>query len=285
VANTSIEGQRVSRSAADVGDPMRPDTPLDPPALTVRLGDTTVSYSVTGRGRPVVAVHGLPASRRDFRWLDAAFAGRVRLVRPDLPGFGASPAGEHEYLASADVSRAVVELCDALDLHDVVVLGHSFGGGIAVDVAAATARVSGLALVSSCGPMHHRGNFRRAYWAMLAIGDVHPTLRRLMLVVSKPVARAVGFSKHISDDAMVRAARMASVYDPARFGAQLAQLGKPVFVTYAEDDPAVETRVSEAVVGCVGEPTVLRFEEGGHNLQSSRATELADALVEWMAAG
>jgi len=51
---------------------MRPEHPLDPPREEVQLRAGPVSYTSTGSGRPLVAVHGPPASGWDFRWLDAA---------------------------------------------------------------------------------------------------------------------------------------------------------------------------------------------------------------------
>ena len=53
---------------------MRPDTALDPELQSVSLSTGPLTYTITGRGRPIVAIHGMPGTVRDFRWLDAAFA-------------------------------------------------------------------------------------------------------------------------------------------------------------------------------------------------------------------
>ena len=261
--------------------PMRPEHPLDPPREEVQLRAGPLSYTSTGSGRPLVAVHGLPASGRDFRWLDAAMAGRMRMVRPDLPGFGASPVAGHAGCTVQDLAAVVIEFCEALALDTAVMLGHSMGGPIALQAAARSPRIAALALVSSAGPVLHRGIFPRTYRVALRLADSHPALRRLTLAVGKPIARAVGFSKRLSDDEMIRAVRFCAGYRPRLFEERLSRLGKPVLIAWADDDRAVEPRVSRALEACVDSPHRTHFETGGHNLQSSRAVELADALVAW----
>jgi pimeloyl-ACP methyl ester carboxylesterase len=60
----------------------------------------------------------------------------TRVVAPDLPGFGRSDAPEREYSIAAfadDISR----LCDRLSLQGPAIVGHSMGGAVALEVAAA----------------------------------------------------------------------------------------------------------------------------------------------------
>ncbi len=260
---------------------MRPESPLDPELSAVELSTGPLFHSDTGAGRVVVGVHGLPATSRDFRWLDAAFAGRVRFLRLDLPGFGRSPAETAAGTTFTDLGAVVAEFVEAAGLEDAIVLGHSMGGAVAVDAATRSARIAAVALTNSSGPRVHRGLFPRTYRLIVWLADLHPLVRRVLATLLLPVARAVGFSKRLSVDEMVWAVRLCSRYRPDLLEEQLRSLDKPVLVALAEDDPAVELAVSEALVACASGPEVVRFEEGGHNLQASRAVELADAVVAW----
>jgi pimeloyl-ACP methyl ester carboxylesterase len=135
-------------------------------------------------------------------------------------------------------------------LTDAIAFGHSMGGAIAVDAAAQSSRIAALALVNSAGPIHHRAMFPRTYRNFVRLVDLHPVARRAVVALARPIARAVGFSKHVRDDELVF-------------------------------DPSVQPRVSKALVDCADRPHSLRYPTGGHNLQSTRATELADAIVAW----
>lgn len=78
----------------------------------------------------VVALHGWRRSHADF---DAVLAG-LDAVAPDLPGFGASAPPPAAW-GSAEYAEAVLPLCE--EGGPVVLVGHSFGGRVAVMLAAA----------------------------------------------------------------------------------------------------------------------------------------------------
>jgi pimeloyl-ACP methyl ester carboxylesterase len=94
----------------------------------------TIFGITSGDGLPVVVgLHGWARRAQDF---DEVFAG-LDAVALDLPGFGASPPPPEAW-GSADYAGAVASVIE--ELHDpvapVVVVGHSFGGRVAVQLAA-----------------------------------------------------------------------------------------------------------------------------------------------------
>lgn len=101
-----------------------------------------------GSGQPLIAIHGLGATKVSFLTSVAALARRFRVIAIDLPGFGDSdkPLG-----ASYDArffARAVVGLLDALELDRAHLLGNSLGGRVALEVGLSDPdRVERLALL------------------------------------------------------------------------------------------------------------------------------------------
>ena len=112
----------------------------------------------TGRGTPVVFIHGFGASLYGWRkTLAPVVAAGYRVIAFDNRGFGFSdkPApredGEARY-TNAAYARLVVALLDSLDLPSAVLVGHSMGGAIAAEVALAyPSRVRGLVLIDAAG--------------------------------------------------------------------------------------------------------------------------------------
>lgn len=96
----------------------------------VAVGDSFVNLVDAGSGKPILFVHGFPLDHSMWRFQIEAFAKRNRVICPDLPGYGSSPAGNRptSMRAFADV---LVALLDALNVTEpIVYCGLSMGGYI-----------------------------------------------------------------------------------------------------------------------------------------------------------
>jgi pimeloyl-ACP methyl ester carboxylesterase len=118
--------------------------------LTLRNGYFTVNYYQQGSGEPLVFLHsagGLPAFMPELEELSKRFT----VIAPLLPGFG-STGEEHLH---EDVQKLVFwgwDLLDALKLDRAILVGHSFGGMLAAEMAATEpGRVKKLVLVAPGG--------------------------------------------------------------------------------------------------------------------------------------
>jgi pimeloyl-ACP methyl ester carboxylesterase len=93
-----------------------------------------IAYRTGGEGPVVLLVHGMAGSSTS--WLPAAadLTDHVTLVAPDLPGHGrsAKPRGDYSLGAQAGILR---DLLVALGHDSATVVGHSLGGGIAMQLA------------------------------------------------------------------------------------------------------------------------------------------------------
>ncbi len=136
------------------------------PAPGAQGADRTRTATVDGRplvyatygartGTPVVLFHGTPGSRLLGELYDAAARERdVRLLVPDRPGFGRSPAWEDRTLA--DGARIAAAVLDDAGVASAGVVGFSGGGAQALAAAALGDRVTGVDLLSTAVPPHLR---------------------------------------------------------------------------------------------------------------------------------
>jgi len=125
-------------------------------------GTDGIHAEATGEGPAVVLVHAgiCDSGMWDPQW--RSLAGRHRLVRHDMRGFGRSPVPPGRYSHARDL----VAVMDSADVAEAVVVGTSMGGRVALEVAVAhPERVSALVLVGSGLPDHEWSDAVKEYWA------------------------------------------------------------------------------------------------------------------------
>jgi pimeloyl-ACP methyl ester carboxylesterase len=118
---------------------------------TTALNGHDLAYVDSGSGPTLVFVHGLLGSHQHWAQLMAEIGPQRRVVAPDLLGHGGSakPMGDYSLGAHAATVR---DLLDRLGIGSVTMVGHSLGGGIAMQFAYLfPGRVERLVLVSSGG--------------------------------------------------------------------------------------------------------------------------------------
>ena len=104
---------------------------------------------------PVILVHGFPESHRTWRALVPLLERGLRLVMPDLRGFGASdkPQDVADYVTETLVAD-LFALADALGIDRFALVGHDWGGAIAWAAAiSGNSRITRLAIINSPHPV------------------------------------------------------------------------------------------------------------------------------------
>jgi pimeloyl-ACP methyl ester carboxylesterase len=115
------------------------------------LHGNRVRYLIAGSGPAVLLIHGITSSADTWRPAMEVLAGEHTVIAPDLLGHGASAKPRGDYSLGAYAS-GVRDLLAALGHDRVTVVGHSLGGGVAMQFAYQfPERTQRLVLVSSGG--------------------------------------------------------------------------------------------------------------------------------------
>jgi pimeloyl-ACP methyl ester carboxylesterase len=116
---------------------------------TVEVDGQWVAYRAAGSGEPLVLLHGGLVDSRAWRREIKAFSAEYHVISWDAPGCGRSSDPPADVTLD-DYADTVAALLDSLDVGPAHVLGHSFGGGLALAVYERHARlVRSLILVSA----------------------------------------------------------------------------------------------------------------------------------------
>jgi len=114
-------------------------------ALEVPGRPTTALYAEeTGEGRPLILLHGLGGSLFTWRHVVAALSREHRVIALDMKGFGQSDKPFDEHYSAADQAALVSAFIRKRGLSGVTLVGHSFGGVVALRTARDFAREPGV---------------------------------------------------------------------------------------------------------------------------------------------
>lgn len=100
---------------------------LGPPDAPVKL-----FYEEKGQGLPILLIHGFGASTYTWRRIAPPLAETHRVIAVDLKGFGQSDKPFDERYSIFDQAELLKQLIVGNDLRDLTLVGHSFGGGVAL---------------------------------------------------------------------------------------------------------------------------------------------------------
>jgi pimeloyl-ACP methyl ester carboxylesterase len=191
----------------------------------VDVDGRAVRYRVTGRGEPLVLVHGLAGSWRWWSPLLRPLSERRRLYAVDLPRPGRS-------VGAAALSAWLARWLDAAGLERVDLAGHSLGGLVAAELAARSSeRARRLVLVAPAGiPCGRRLPAR----ALPLIGTLAALRGWLPMVVGDAV--------RIGPLGLVRGIAFVSTCDVTP---ELRSVRAPTLIVWGERDHLVPLRVAE----------------------------------------
>jgi pimeloyl-ACP methyl ester carboxylesterase len=99
----------------------------------VSVNDIEMYYEISGEGEPLVLIHGLGSSTRD--WEDMIpFLQNFQIITLDLRGHGQTTKPKGPYTAKM-LANDVISLLKHLEINSTHILGISLGGGIAFQIA------------------------------------------------------------------------------------------------------------------------------------------------------
>ena len=118
---------------------------------SIEIHGERLAYYDEGQGEVLLLIHGMAGSSQTWREILPRLAKKYRVIAPDLLGHGHSATPRGDYSLGAHAS-GVRDLLSALDVPRVTVVGHSLGGGVAMQFAYQfPERCERLVLVSSGG--------------------------------------------------------------------------------------------------------------------------------------
>jgi 3-oxoadipate enol-lactonase len=244
-----------------------------------------LAYDERGNGPSIVFLHGHPFSRAMWAAQLAELSDEFRVIAPDLPGYGESPAvaGTLPMRAIADT---VVELLDALGVERSTMVGLSMGGLVAMELGLGyPERVAGLVLAATTAApsTEEEGERRRASAADIEANGMLPHTVEMLPRLFGPVASRDPtitvpiVTTMLETDPAGPAASLRGRAERPDYERLLPDLRPPALVIAGDHDAYSTQEVTDQLVAALPEPEVSILPGVGHfpNLEAPEAFDAA----------
>jgi pimeloyl-ACP methyl ester carboxylesterase len=221
-----------------------------------------LQFRLRGQGEPLLLLHGWGGSSLSFMGAATRLEERFRILAPDLPGFGFSERPKEAW-GSADYARVVAELVQAAGFQAMDVIGHSFGGKVALALATAYPElVRRLVIVASpivrLPPENGVRRRSRGYALARKAASLAPPLRGRIL----DWARQRYGSEDYKAAGPLRPTLVRVVNEDWR--PALPALRQPVLLIWGSHDEEVPLRVAEEALAALPDARLTVLEGAGH---------------------
>ena len=274
-----------------------PDFPDQPKYVEVE--GLRMAYVESGRGDPILLLHGEPTWSYLYRRMIPILAGVGRVIAPDLIGFGrsAKPVAPNAYTYKSHV-RWMRKFIESLALESITLVCQDWGGLIGMRVLSQMPeRFARLVAMNTGLPFGHGASDAFLRWRKfsqrvetLDTGKlIRSTLARRALTDGETAAYDAPFPSKEYQTGALAFPRLVPIrpdqpgaYENRVAIARLKQLDLPVLLPWGDADPI--TAPSEphlrSIFRNVAPP--LAIHGAGHFIQEDAGEEVAESIVRWM---
>jgi pimeloyl-ACP methyl ester carboxylesterase/uncharacterized membrane protein YbhN (UPF0104 family) len=280
--------------------PSRRITQEQDDAMAADLGTTDPPAGL--RAHELVLLHGQPGSPADWRQVAGRLPAQLHAVAPDRPGYGSSQLPAGGFAANA---RAVLDDLDARGITRTVLVGHSYGGGVALSAASlAPGRVEAVVLLASVGPACVTGWDRllaapgAGQLAALVAWRLTPWIARARLAgIARRQGRPLASDEHVNWQVWGHAGsgqhplwrtflteQRALLRELDELEHAIASVRVPVLVLADPRDTIVPYETARRLVRALPDARLQLVQGAGHHLPRRAPAAVVDAIVAFLAA-
>ena len=259
----------------------------------IKVGDVNTHYIRKGKGEPLVLIHGIFSSVFVWHKNIDELSRYFDVIAVDLKGYGYSDKPADGRYSREDIRQFMIDFMDAINVEKAIVGGHSWGGGIAVDLAlACPQRVEKLVLIDSTGyPLKH--NFVARLLKLPGMGKL------LLAVCDKEIVewilrKGVFFEPSLVTDeeiegwirpyyvkGAVQAALEIRNFDFV-IGEHIKDISCPALIIWGQDDKCLPVKFAERFKQDIKGSVLKIIPDCGHNPQEEKPKEVNELIRKFL---
>jgi len=251
-----------------------------------KVGGLDVHYFTAGQGDPLVVIHGGGGDARTWLKNIAALSENYTVYAPDLPGYGGSQPLDGDYFIP-ELTDFMDGFSDSLGLDKFHLMGHSLGGGIALNYALESPhKIKKLVLVSSLCLGREI-----ALWVRLlstpafirSIGAIVMAVLRAIKWLVKTLLAPIEFVMPFSQASMNLGGSITTFKEQTLvLASRLSEIMMPTLLVWGDRDPIVPVRQAYAAAQVIPNCQLKVFENRGHNVHRDELQQFSRVLAGFL---
>jgi magnesium chelatase accessory protein len=262
----------------------------------IEAGGMRFHVQIMGAGPVVLLLHGTGAATHSWRDLAPLLATHFTVIAPDLPGHGFTEAPVWPQMSLPAMAGALAALLDALAMQPALVIGHSAGAAIGIEMCR-TKRIAPVGLISLNGallPM--RGVVTHMFSPIAKVFAMNPLVPRLfawrarnpaivhrLLAGTGSTIDAAGESHYATlvrrSSHAASALTMMANWDLAPIEASLAQFEPRLLLVTGANDKSIPPREAERIARIVPGAQLVSMPNLGHLAHEEASADTA-AIID-----
>ncbi|MBA3737713.1 MAG: alpha/beta hydrolase [Actinobacteria bacterium] len=251
-----------------------------------------LSYLDVGEGSPVLLLHGFPTSSLLWRREAALLSARMRVLAPDLLGYGESDRSVTADLSPVAQARYVRELLADLAITELAVVGHDIGGAVAMLLALEGGVKTMVLLDTACfdaWPVDPVRGLQRVTPEEETPARMEESVRLVFdrgMMRERPLAESMLRSFldpwASEPDAFFRAARGIDGRGLAGRERELSSLSSSTFIVWGEEDPFLPKDLGERLGETIPGSTVALLPGCSHFVSLDAPETVGPMVFEYL---
>ena len=251
-----------------------------------------------GAGPTILLLHGAGGATQSWRHLLPLLAKGHHVIAPDLPGQGFTRAGTRQRNTLAKMAADIAALCDHEGWAPDLIVGHSAGGALALELAGTLGPRGVVGINPALGTFEGIAGWLFPMMAkLLSMNPFVPLVFSRMAASEKRIGELLASTgSRIDAEGVALYHRLASdrghvdgtlammaQWDVEMLAERLPFLDIPCLFLVGEEDGTVPPRVAREAAARMRQAEVRGWENRGHLLHEEAAEELAEDIAEFLA--
>jgi pimeloyl-ACP methyl ester carboxylesterase len=251
----------------------------------IKVNGHDVYYYTAGQGEPLIVIHGGGGDARTWEKNISELAEKYTVYAPDLPGYGGSQPLDGDYFIP-ELSAFIGSFATNLGLEKFHLVGHSLGGGVALDYTLKSPHtIKKLVLVSSLC----LGN-EIAFWVrLMSIPALIRSIGMLTIAVLKGIKwlfeklNPFEYIMPLSPASVAVGSNITTFkHQTLVLEQRLAEVTVPTLLIWGAKDPIVPVRHAYQAARVIPDCRVKVFENRGHNVHRDELKQFSSTLTGFL---